>query len=125
MEIYDVTTFDTMHRYLSMVGGSLMIVIAIGAGLAFLRPVKYAGIVILLILYHFTRFVVDLILVAQGDVSTTILLPEMVYFVLVCVTLIRFFPVKPKEEPVKEVITTELEPEEAPVVDEATKQESL
>jgi len=125
MEIYDVTTFDTMHRYLSMVGGALMIVIAIGAGLAFLQPVKYAGIVTLLIIYHFARFVVDMILVAQGDVPTTILLPEMVYFLLVCVALIRFFPVKPKEEPVNEVSPIETEPEKIAVAAETTEEESM
>jgi len=93
-DIYDVSGFDSMHRYFSMVGGSLLIVIAIATLMAFMRPVKYMSLIIVLILYHLARFAVDLILIAQGDTPWNILVPEMVYFLVVSGALIRFFPSK-------------------------------
>jgi len=96
-EIYAVTQLDPMHLYLSKVGGGVLLVLAIGMGLAFLQPVKYASIVLLTIIYHFVRFVVDVVLLAQGSIAVMVLLPEMVYFVVVCAALIRYFPVKKKE----------------------------
>ena len=107
LDIYDLVEFDAMHRYLSMVGGSLLVVIAIATALAFLQPLKYVNLVIVLILYHLARFAVDLILIAQGNTPWNILVPEMVYFLVICGALIRFFPTKaekviaeekPKEE---------------------------
>ncbi|MBU0459013.1 hypothetical protein KJ652_00070 [Patescibacteria group bacterium] len=97
-QIYQVEVFDPMHRYLAMVGGSLLVVIALGNALALVRPVKYSGIIIVLILYHLARFIVDLILVAQGGIGVATLLPEMVYFVVVAGVLVRFFPQKASEE---------------------------
>jgi len=101
-QIYEVTLFDPMHRYLSMVSGSLLVVIAIGAGLSFLQPVRFAGIVLILVLYHLARFVVDIILLAQGEIAVTTLLPEMVYFVVMSALLVRFFPVEKKEQVIED-----------------------
>ena len=44
------------------------------------------------------RVIVDIILIAQGEIAFTTLLPEMVYFAVMCGVLIRFFPMKPKEK---------------------------
>lgn len=93
-DIYDIVEFDAMHRYLSMVGGALLVVIAVATLLTFLQPLKYVNLIIVLILYHLARFVVDLILIAQGNTPWNILVPEMIYFLVVCGALIRFFPSK-------------------------------
>ncbi len=109
LDIYDLTEVDPMHRYLSMVGGSLLVVIAVTTLLAFLQPLKYVNLIIVLILYHLARFVVDLILIAQGNTPWNILGPEMVYFLVVCGALIRFFPSK------AEKVIAEEKPEEGVV----------
>ncbi|MDP6575497.1 MAG: hypothetical protein QF755_03315 [Candidatus Peribacteraceae bacterium] len=113
LDIYDLVELDAMHRYLSMVGGSLLVVIAIATALAFLQPIKYVNLIIVLILYHLARFVVDLILIAQGNTSWNILVPEMVYFLVVCGALIRFFPSKAEkvigEEKPKEDVVSNIE----------------
>ncbi|MFA7682361.1 MAG: hypothetical protein WCX61_05015 [Candidatus Peribacteraceae bacterium] len=106
LAMYEVDAFDAMHRYLSMVSGALLVTVGIGMLLVLLRPVKYASIVMILIIYHFARFVVDLILIVQGDIAPSLLIPEMVYFLVMCVALIRFYPVKPrapKEKVVQQV----------------------
>ena len=91
----------------------LLVVIAIATALAFLQPIKYVNLIIVLILYHLARFVVDLILIAQGNTSWNILVPEMVYFLVVCGALIRFFPSKAEkvigEEKPKEDVVSNIE----------------
>lgn len=120
MEIYDVSVFDAMHSYFSMVAGAMLTVIAIGAALAFLQPVKYANIVMLLVIYHLARFVVDVILLAQGQILIRLLLPEMVYFLFMCAALIRYFPVRIKKPEEEDPESEKKKPESEPKKPEVT-----
>ena len=86
---------DIAHRNLSMVLGVFLTVFTVGALLPFLRPVKHAGIVTVLILLHFAIFVLDVILLAQGSpIPLLYLVPEMAYMLVICTLLIRFYPVE-------------------------------
>lgn len=98
MDIYALQVLDPMHRYLVMIMGGTLLTLAIGMGLAFLQPVKYASIVLLIVLYHFARFIVDVVLLAQGALSVSILLPEMAYFLIISIALVRSFPVQEKNK---------------------------
>ena len=86
---------DVAHRNLSTVLGVFLVVFTIGAILAFLRPVKHAGIVTILILMHFSIFVLDVILLAQGSpIPLLYLVIEMGYMLIICTLFIRFYPVE-------------------------------
>ena len=96
--LYDGVLLDTMHLYLGSGLGALLIVLGIGAFLAFAHPVRHAGIVILIILAQFFLFLNDVIVLARAQMRIMTLLPEMVYFLITAVLLIRYFPVQKKEK---------------------------
>ena len=114
-KLYGFQLIDSTHEYLAMGMGALLIVLAIGALLAFLNPVKYTGTITLLILSYFALFVVDVVLLAQSKMPVSRLMPEMVYFLLICTALIRFYPSKEKVEEVKEEKEEEEEEPSPPV----------
>lgn len=143
-QFYEGISFpDPAHRHLCLILGALSIVMALGSLQAFLRPLKNAGIVSLLIVTHFSIFVVDVILLAQGTpVPFMALLVEMIYLVAVCALLVRFYPTEKrfknleetaevlanvvkesmkKEEKKEEVVeTTVVDPVEEEAVEEQT-----
>jgi hypothetical protein len=92
--LYGDVPLDNMHLYLAMGLGSVLVVLAIGAFLAFLNPVKNAAVIIILILTHFSLFLTDVITLARVQMSVTALLPEMAYYLVISTLLIRFFPTK-------------------------------
>ncbi|MDD3897004.1 MAG: hypothetical protein PHU04_04175 [Candidatus Peribacteraceae bacterium] len=86
---------DIAHRNLSMVLGALLAAFTFGTFLPFFQPVKHAGVVAMLILMHFSIFVMDVILLAQGSpIPLLYLVPEMAYMLIICTLLIRFYPVE-------------------------------
>ena len=107
MAIYGVQVVDAVHRSLSMSIGALLAVFALGAVLAFLRPQKYGAIIIMILLMHFSVFLIDVVIIAQGDMPFGTLFPEIAYFLIISTALVRWYPVKGKEE-------SEAEAEEEP-----------
>jgi hypothetical protein len=97
---YDVEGYpDTAHVHLSMSVGVLLLVFAMGALLAMLRPARSSCMVIMLILFHFAIFLFDVVLLALGSVVPLwFMVPEMVYALIMCILLIRFFPVRDKSD---------------------------
>lgn len=96
-EIYQMEILDTVHQYLAMTVGALLGVFALGALLPFVKPLKYGSIIIMLLLMHFSIFLVDVVLLSRGALSWTILLPEMIYFLLISTALVRYYPIRLKE----------------------------
>lgn len=101
---YPGTAFpDTAHRHFLMLIGALSMVFTVGTLLAFFRPVRNAGIVTLLILMHLGIFVLNVVLLAQGaDLPWRYVLPEMVYALVICTLLVRFYPVRSRGEELAE-----------------------
>jgi large-conductance mechanosensitive channel len=95
---------DNVHQFLTMNLGALFSVFGLGALLAFARPIKYATIIIMLLLSHFMMFLIDVIVLARGQMPWNAVLPEMVYFLIVSTALVRFYPLakKPESKPTKE-----------------------
>lgn len=89
---------DSMHEAMAMTLGVFSLVMAVGAGLAFLNPQGNASIITLLILLHFAVFIKDVVFLVEDAFPATLLIPEMVYLIVVCIALIRYFPAREKEE---------------------------
>lgn len=107
-EIYQIELIDAVHQYLAMTVGALLGVFALGALLPLFRPLKYGSIIIMLLLMHFSIFLVDVILLSRAAMSWTVLVPEMIYFLVISTLLVRYYPIRekaPKE--VKELPLTE------------------
>ncbi len=96
-EIYQLEALDNAHRFLTMTVGGMFAAFGIGAILAFFRPVKYGSIIIMLLLMHFTIFLVDVIVLARGQMEWRIIVPEMIYFLIISTALVRWYPIKKKE----------------------------
>lgn len=99
---YTLPPIDNVHRFLTMTVGALLSVFGLGALLAFVRPIKYAAIIIMLLLMHFMVFIIDVIVLARGEMPWDALVPEMIYFLIVSTVLVRWYPIKKKVEEVKE-----------------------
>jgi len=93
--MYGREALDTMHLFLAMGFGSLMVTLAIGA---FLNPVKNAAIVLLLVVAYFSLFLTDVIVLARAQMPLRSLIPEMVFYLVIATLLIRFFPSKEKQK---------------------------
>lgn len=117
MNFYVVQQLDDLHRFLAMGLGSMLLVFTVGAVLAFIHPRGHKSMIVLLILSHFFPFVVDVIVLARGQMGIRQVLPEMIYFLVVTVMLVRFFPGKLKEvtQP-EDQLTEQPPPEEQQVV---------
>ena len=96
--MYGREALDTMHLFLAMGFGSLMVTLAIGAFLAFLNPVKNAAIVLLLVVAYFSLFLTDVIVLARAQMPLRSLIPEMGFYLVIATLLIRFFPSKEKQK---------------------------
>jgi len=121
--LYGGVPLDNMHLYLSVGIGCLLITFAIGALLAFLHPVKHAAIAVLLVLSHFSLFIADVVALARNQMPATTLLPEMAYYLIISLLLIRFYPTKEVEPKEKESEEKKEEVEEEPTIEEEPKSE--
>lgn len=101
---YQLPPIDNAHRFLTMIVGALLSVFGLGALLAFFRPVKYATIVIMLLLMHFMIFLIDVIVLSRGQMPWQSIIPEMVYFLIVSTALVRWYPIKKKQVKPVEVV---------------------
>lgn len=111
-DIYQLEVLDNMHRFLTMNLGALLSAFGFGALIAFFRPIKYASVIITLLLMHFMVFVVDVVVLARGQMPWEIIVPEMIYFLVVSTALVRWYPVpakepKPEPNPKPEVVKAE------------------
>lgn len=88
---------DNAHQFLTMTVGALLSVFGLGALLAFFRPVKYGTIIIMLLLMHFMIFIIDVVVLARGQMPWKVIVPEMVYFLVVSTALVRWYPIRQKE----------------------------
>ncbi len=98
IEMYQFQAIDAVHQYLSMTVAAFFMVFACGALVPLVRPVKYGSIIIMLLLMHFSIFLVDVVLLAQGVMRFTTLLPAMAYFLIISTLLVRFYPIRIKEK---------------------------
>lgn len=111
---YTLPPIDNVHRFLTMMLGALLSVFGLGALLAFIRPVRYAAIVIMLLLMHFAVFLIDVIVIARGEMPWDALMPEIIYFLIVSTVLVRWYPlgkkkkVEQQKEPEPEVVEAEV-----------------
>lgn len=106
---YSLPPIDNTHRFLTMIVGAFLSVFGLGALLALFRPAKYWSIIIMLLLMHFMIFLIDVIVLARGQMQWQSLLPEIVYFLIMSTALVRWFPVKKKKVEEKSVeVDTEM-----------------
>lgn len=94
---YALPAIDNTHRFLTMTIGALLSVFGLGALLAFFRPAKYGSIIIMLLLMHFMIFLIDVIVLARGQMAWSAIVPEMVYFLIISTALVRWYPLRTKE----------------------------
>lgn len=105
---FQLEILDEVHQYFAMTVGSLLMVFALGALFPLVRPLKYGSIIIMLLLMNFSIFITDVVLLARGGLSFTILIPEMMYFLVVSTALVRYYPIRAKEPKLQpEVIAEE------------------
>ncbi len=88
---------DDLHTFFAMTIGALVSVFGLGALMAFFRPLKYGAIIIMLLLMHFTVFLIDVIVLARGQMLWQVIVPEMVYFLIVSTALVRWYPTESQE----------------------------
>ena len=119
-EIYQLEILDNAHRFLTMTVGGMFAAFGLGALLAFLRPVKYGSIIIMLLIMHFTIFLVDVIVLARGQMPWKIIVPEMLYFLVISTALVRYYPVRKKEAKEAKEAKEEKEAKELEVQEEIT-----
>ena len=51
----------------------------------------------MLLLMHFSVFLIDVVIIAQGQMAFRLLLPEMAYFLIISTALVRWFPMREKQ----------------------------
>ena len=115
--IYGLQVVDPMHQYLAMTVGAFLGVFALGALLAFLLPHKYGTIIVMLLLMHFSIFLIDVTLLARGTLALRILVPELIYFLIISSALVRFYPLPWKGERDIKLEEKKEEPEPPPPVE--------
>jgi hypothetical protein len=94
---FGVSALDSGHIALAAFSGGLLLVFAAAAVMAMIRPQSYQSVIVLLLLEHFTGFLVEVILVSRGFFQLIPFLLDASYMVLIIVGLIRFFPGRLKE----------------------------
>lgn len=81
-----------VQEYLTMTIGALTGVFGLGAILPLIKPLKYGAIILMLLLMHFSVFLVDVVILSRGALDWKIVLPEMMYFLIVSTALVRWYP---------------------------------
>lgn len=92
IQLYWDGPIDNLHRSLAIALGAWILVTAVMAVMAFLKPLKHSGLVTLLIVTHFAIFTVDIVILARGFLSSQLIFVEIAYVIVVCILLVRFFP---------------------------------
>lgn len=92
IQLYWDGPIDNLHRSLAIALGAWILVTAVMAVMAFLKPLKHSGLVTLLIVTHFAIFTVDIVILARGFLGSQLVFVEIAYVVIVCVLLVRFYP---------------------------------
>ncbi len=92
--LYGLPLQDGMHAYLSLSRGAAFLIFAIISLLALLKPRDFRAMTLVLLIAYFCFFLVDVIVLARGQISFLVLLPEMIAYVLLSAGLIRFYPVE-------------------------------
>ncbi len=90
--LYGLPLLDGLHAYLALSRAAAFLLLAVVSLLAFLRPVGFKALTVVLIVAYFCFFLVDVVMLARGQMSFGALLPEMVAYVLLMAGLIRFVP---------------------------------
>lgn len=118
--LYEGVVLDGMHTYLAANYGALLLVMSVGALLTFAHPVKYAGIVLLLIIAQLILFTSDVVQLARSQMKFMTLLPEMIYFLVTAVLLIRYYPEEAAPKKVQDEEVPSMMPEklEEPLFDD-------
>lgn len=91
--LYGLPLVDGMHAYLAWSRAAAFLFLAIVSLLALMRPVGFRAMTVVLIAAYFCFFLVDVIMLARGQMGFGALLPEMVAFVLLIAGLVRFMPI--------------------------------
>ncbi|MCK5019767.1 MAG: hypothetical protein KAS32_22100 [Candidatus Peribacteraceae bacterium] len=103
VDVYDGKLIDGLHLYLSSGFGALLIILSFGAFLAFTAPIRHMGIVIMLISAQFLLFITDVIILAREEMEIMTLFPEMLYFLVTGLLLVRYFPTPDKGNGIKDI----------------------
>ena len=104
---------DNFHTFLAMTIGALLSVFGLGALLPVFKPLKYGAIIIMLLLMHFTIFLIDVVVLARGQIPWNTIVPEMIYFLVVSTALVRWYPVREKAKGMDAVSVAETHGEDA------------
>ncbi|MBM3231106.1 hypothetical protein FJZ28_02145 [Candidatus Peregrinibacteria bacterium] len=97
-----------VQQYLTMTIGALIGVFGVGGLLPLFKPLKYGAIIWMLLLMHFSIFLIDVVVLSRGLMDWKIVVPEMLYFLLVSTALVRWYPLgsiegtKKEELPLKQ-----------------------
>ncbi|MDD5103496.1 MAG: hypothetical protein PHX93_03790 [Candidatus Peribacteraceae bacterium] len=97
--LYGLPIFDGMHAFLSLSRAAAFLLLAIIALLALLRPVRFRAMTLVLLVAYFCFFLVDVVILARGQMTVGALLPEMIAFVLLMAGLVRFVPFQNESAP--------------------------
>jgi hypothetical protein len=89
---YGLPLTDGMHAYLAWSRAAAFLVLAVTSLLALMRPVSFRVLTLVLLAAYFCFFLVDVIVLARGQMTFSALLPEMIAFVLLMAGLVRFIP---------------------------------
>ena len=96
--LYRLPLIDGMHLYLSMSRGAAFLILSIVALLPLVLPVRFREMTLVLVIAYFCFFLVDVILLARGQMGLMVLLPEMIAFMLLSAALVRFSPLMQQKE---------------------------
>lgn len=92
--LYRITMTEGWHAYLAVSRGAAFFVLAIISLLALFKPHSFRAMTVVLLIAYFCFFLVDVIVLARGQMAFMVLLPEMIAYVLLSGGLIRFYPVE-------------------------------
>jgi len=91
--LYGLPLLDDLHAYLALSRAASFLFLAVVSLLALMRPVGFRMMTLVLVVAYFCFFLVDVVVLARGQMSFGALLPEMIAYVLLMAGLVRFIPV--------------------------------
>jgi len=110
--LYRMPMTEGWHAYLAVSRGAAFFVLAIISLLALLRPRSFRSMTVVLLVAYFCFFLVDVIVLARGQMAFMVLLPEMIAYVFLSGALVRFYPAEEQESlriPEKKVTGSSIE----------------
>ena len=96
--IYDFSSLNSLHHYLASRNGALFIALGLGALFAIWRPSSQRGIITMLLIAAFFLFIGDVVALARGYLPFGIVLPELIFFVINWIVLLKGFPDEEKKK---------------------------